>query len=76
MGIIGRSLVDQLQSKLEFSRIKGASDGTKVARALVEADTAVVVITLELRVVPGVEGVRAELDAAAPFLANDEALEE
>ena len=69
-------LVDNLQSQLEFSRIKGRRHGAKVARSLVKADAAVIDIALELGMVPGVEGLRAEFDAAAALRAKNEVLQQ
>ena len=69
-------LENQLCSGLENARIEGTLILTEVACALVHADAAAMVVTWELRVVPGVEALRTELEATPAILADDEALEE
>src|SRR5580698_7556176 len=69
-------LEEQLQSELKFPRVKCRSDSAEVTGALVHADTSVVGVALELSMVPGVEGLKAKLDAAATGFADDEILEE
>src|ERR1700677_1364556 len=71
-----RCLEEQLQGKLEFPRVERASDSAEVAGTEVVADTAVVNVTLELYVVPGVEGFHAELNAATAFRIEHEVLKE
>jgi len=68
-------LVDDLQPQLKFSRIKGTSDSAKIPRSLVKADAAVIDIALELGMVPGIEGLRPELNAAASLRAQDKILQ-
>lgn len=72
---LSQPLKDDLHSELELSRVESGSDGAEVAGAFAGADAAVVDITLELRVIPGIECVCPELDAAATRFANHEALE-
>src|ERR1700678_278366 len=69
-------LEDYLQSELEFSRIESVGDGAKIACTLIDADASVVDVALELRVVPGVEGLRTELDAAATLRTDYEVLQQ
>jgi hypothetical protein len=76
MSLLGTRLVDQLETELEFSRIEGPRNRAKVAGSHVQADATVIGITLELRMVPSVEGIRAELDAAASLFTDDKVLEE
>lgn len=80
-GAPGCGLVDHLQSELEDSWIKGVRNVSEIARA--EAGTDPLARTgssltrsSELRVVPGVEALRPELDTAAARFAEDELLEE
>src|SRR5579862_398787 len=65
-------LVDNLQSQLEFSRIKSGRHRAEVARPLVKADASIVDVALELRMVPGVEGLRPEFNSAAALRAEYE----
>jgi len=69
-------LVDQLQAELKFSRVESCRYRAEVAGAKVGADAAIVIVTLELGVVPGVEGFDAELDTAPALLAEYKTLKE
>src|SRR5438270_9088111 len=69
-------LEDQLRSQLEFTGIEGRSYLTKLARRKIVAEATVLPPASELRVVPRVEGISAELEARAPRFADYEALEE
>ena len=53
-----------------------AGNGAKIAGPEVSADTALRLIADELRVVPDVEELRAELQIAAPLLVEPEVLKE
>ena len=74
--MVSHRLEDQLRSELEFSGIECRLDLAEVAGANVRADATVVVVTFELRVVPGVEALRPKFEAAASALADYEALKE
>src|SRR5271170_8356226 len=69
-------LEEQLQGKLEFPRVERASYSAEVASTEVVADSAVVSVTLELSVVPGVEGLHPELNTATAFRIEHKVLEE
>jgi len=74
--LVKKASEEQLQAKLEFPWVKRRRHGAKVAGSLTRTDSAVVGVTLELRMVPGVESFHAELDPAASLLTDDEILEE
>src|SRR5580704_17631136 len=67
-------LVHQLQAELELAAVKRRCDLTKVAGSKAVADTAVIGITLELSVIPGVKGISAELQLE-PFGEGEELLQ-
>jgi hypothetical protein len=68
-------LEDQLRTELERSRVKGRSHLAEVRRAQVSADSPIHV-TLELGMVPYVEGIGTELECATARFADDEILEQ
>jgi len=57
----GEGLEGELEAELELPAVKRGSDLAKVTAPYIEADPAVVVVTVELGVIPGVEGVCPEL---------------
>ena len=67
---LNSELVDQLQSELKFSRVECCRNRTEVAGPEIVADAAIVVVTLELGVVPGVKSLHTELDSAPSLLAD------
>lgn len=68
-------LKDQLCSKLKRARIKGGRHRAEIAGAEVSADSTIVVVAFKLRVVPGIEGVGAKLEAAAALFIDSKGLE-
>src|ERR1700722_3038430 len=67
-------LEDCLQCELELPGIECIRDRAKVTGTYVRADAAIIGVTFELRVIPGIEAVRAELHVEA--LGDGEVLEQ
>ena len=83
-GVLQKSLlflVDHFQPELECARIKGTGHVSEIARTETSADALTrtgssLTGSSKLRMVPGVEALRAEFNAAAARFAQDELLKQ